>query len=174
MQTESTHDPLPHRTGRLLWVVLGVAAAVVALDQLSKWMVVAWLKPVGSVDVIGGFLRFVYVENPGAAFSIGINFTWIFSVIAVIVAIVIIRTSRNLGSIAWAIALGALLGGALGNLCDRLTRPPGFGRGYVVDFIAFPHFAVFNVADMAITCSAAFMVILALRGVSFSGASVKG
>ena len=91
-----------------------------------------------------------------------------------IVAIVIIRTSRNLGSIAWAIALGALLGGSLGNLCDRLFRAPGFGRGYVVDFIAFPHFAVFNVADMAITCSAAFMVILALRGVSFSGATAKG
>ena len=174
MLTEITHDSRPHRTGRLLWVVLGVAAAVVALDQFSKWLVVARLKPVGSIDVIGGFLRFVYVENSGAAFSIGINFTWIFTIIAVIVAIVIIRTSRNLGSIAWAIALGALLGGSLGNLCDRLFRAPGFGRGYVVDFIAFPHFAVFNVADMAITCSAAFMVILALRGVSFSGATAKG
>ena len=86
----------------------------------------------------------------------------------------VMRNRTPQGTIAWAIALGALLGGALGNLCDRLTRPPGFGRGYVVDFIAFPHFAVFNVADIAITCAAAFMVILALRGVSFSGASVKG
>ena len=174
MLTESTQDTRPDHTGRLVWVVFGVAGAVLALDQFSKWLVVAKLKPVGSIDVIGGFLRFVYVENPGAAFSIGINFTWIFSILAVIVAVVIIRTSRKLGSSAWAIALGALLGGSLGNLCDRLFRMPGFGRGYVVDFIALPHFAVFNVADMAITCSAAFMVILALRGVSFSGASVKG
>ena len=167
-------DARPNRTGRLLWVVLGVAAAVLALDQFSKWMIVTKVKPVGTVDVIGHYLRFVYVENSGAAFSIGINFTWVFTLIAVVVAVVIIRTSRKLGSIAWAIALGALLGGALGNLCDRLFRTSEFGRGYVVDFIALPHFAVFNVADMAITGSAAFMVLLALRGVSFSGATAKG
>ena len=85
-------------------------------------------------------------------------------------AIVILRTSRRLGSIWWAIALGGLLGGLLGNLIDRLTRPPSFGLGYVVDFIQVPNFAVFNIADMFITCSAVLMVILALRGIEITGA----
>jgi signal peptidase II len=99
----------------------------------------------------------------------GAGYTWIFSIVAVVVAVVILRTSRKLGSVWWAIALGGLLGGLLGNLTDRLTRPPGPGLGYVVDFIQLPNFAVFNVADMFITCSAVLMVILALRGVEISG-----
>jgi len=99
----------------------------------------------------------------------GTGYTWIFSVIAIVVAIVILRTARKLGSIGWAIALGGLLGGLLGNLIDRLTREPGFGRGYVVDFIQFPNFPVFNVADSFITCSAALMVILTLFGIDYRG-----
>ena len=110
------------------------------------------------------------MENTGAAFSFGAGYTWIFSIVAVIVAIVILRTSRRLGSIWWAVALGGLLGGLLGNLIDRITRPPSPGMGYVVDFIQLPNFAVFNIADMFITCSAALMVILALRGIELTGA----
>ncbi len=119
--------------------------------------------------LLGGLLKFTYVENTGAAFSIGVGYTWIFSIVAVLVAVFILRTSRRLGSIAWAVALGGLLGGLLGNLIDRVTRPPGPGLGYVVDFIQLPNFAVFNVADMFITCSAVFMVLLALRGIDLSG-----
>lgn len=154
---------------RLIWLVLAVALIVIVLDQFTKWLVVTELKPVGSVEVIGSFLRFVYTENTGAAFSMGNGYTWIFTIIAVVVAVVIIRSARKLASVWWAIALGGLLGGALGNLIDRLTREPGFGRGYVVDFIAFPHFAIFNVADMAVTGSAILMVILSISGVAFSG-----
>ena len=162
----------PHR--RLTWLVLSVAAGVVALDQLTKWMVVSWMTVGQSVDVIGSLVRFHYIENPGAAFSMGLSFTWIFTIIAVIVAVVIIRSSRKLGNVWWAVALGGVLGGALGNLVDRLTRAPGFGRGYVVDFIALPNFAIFNVADIAITCSAVLLAILALRGVPFSGPRLRG
>ena len=86
-----------------------------------------------------------------------------------IVAVVILRSSLRLGSVWWAVALGGLLGGPLGNLIDRLTREPGPGRGYVVDWIAFPKFAVFNVADSAIVCSAILMVALSVFGVEFSG-----
>lgn len=133
-------------------------------------MAVAWLMGQPPIELIGTWLRLVYAENTGAAFGIGTGFTWIFTAIAIVVAVVIVRTSRHLGSLAWAIALGGLLGGALGNLIDRLVRDPGPAQGYVVDFIALPNFPVFNVADMAITCSAVLMILLTLRGVEFSGA----
>jgi len=157
-----------------LWTLAGVAVGAVILDRLAKAWVVAELQPrmesgEGPIVLLGGLLKFTYVENTGAAFSIGAGYTWIFSIVAVVVAVIIVRTSRRLGSIWWAVALGGLLGGLLGNLIDRLTRPPSFGLGYVVDFIQLPNFAVFNVADMFITCSAVLMVILALRGVEVSG-----
>ena len=159
----------PSRRRTCLIVVLAMAVGVVIVDHLVK----AWVggHEVGQTfaSFLGGFVKFTYIENSGAAFSIGAGYTWIFTVVAVVVAIVILRTSRRLGSIWWAIALGGLLGGLLGNLIDRLTRPPGFGSGYVIDFIQLPHFAIFNVADMFITCSAVLMVVLALAGVELSG-----
>jgi signal peptidase II len=123
----------------------------------------------GPIVLLGGLIKLTYTENTGAAFSMGTGMTWVFTVIALIVTVVILRSSRRLGSLWWAVALGGLLGGALGNLVDRLTREPGFGRGYVVDWIAFPHFAVFNLADSAIVCSAILMVALSLFGVEFNG-----
>jgi signal peptidase II len=92
----------------------------------------------------------------------------LFTVVAVVVVVVILRTARRLHSIWWAVALGALLGGALGNLTDRLLRTPGFPSGHVVDFIAVKYFAVFNCADMAIVGSAILMVVLSLLGVDFA------
>jgi signal peptidase II len=164
----------PDKRRRCLWALGLMALGVVVLDQLVKAWVVAELKPrlesgEGPIVLLGGLLKFTYLENTGAAFSMGAGYTWIFSIVAVVVAVVILRTSRRLGSIWWAIALGGLLGGLLGNLTDRLTRPPGPGLGYVVDFIQLPNFAVFNIADMFITCSAVLMVILALRDVDISG-----
>ena len=121
------------------------------------------------MNVVGSLVRFTYTENTGAAFSLGTGYTWIFSIIAIVVAVVIIRTSRQLGSIAWSVAFGGLLGGLLGNLIDRITRPPSPGMGSVVDFIAFPNFPVFNVADMAIVGSAGLMVLLSIRGIEIKG-----
>ncbi len=154
----------------LLWVVIAVAAGIVVLDQITKAWAVAQLKGEPPIEILGMWLRLTYGENTGAAFGIGTGFTWIFTAIAVIVAVVIIRFARRLGSVWWAVALGGLLGGAVGNLIDRLTRPPGPGKGYVVDFIALPNFPVFNVADMAITCSAVLMIWLTIRGVDVTGA----
>lgn len=165
----------PARRRRCLWALGLTAVGVVLLDQLVKYWVVTTIKPrlesgEGPIVLLGGLLKLTYVENTGAAFSLGAGYTWIFSIVAVVVAVVIIRTSRRLGSLGWAIALGGLLGGLLGNLTDRLIREPSPGMGFVVDFIQLPNFAVFNIADMFITCSAAFMVLLALRGVELSGA----
>lgn len=163
------------RSIRPIFILIGVAVSVVILDQLTKAWAIAELRPrmlpggEGPVEIVGSLLRLTYTQNTGAAFSLGTGYTWIFTIVAAVVAIVIIRSARELGSIAWAIALGGLLGGLLGNLIDRLTREPGIGQGYVVDFIQLPNFPVFNVADMSITCSAVLMVVLALKGVDYRG-----
>jgi len=115
---------------------------------------------------IGPLLWLTFARNPGAAFSIGTGMTWIFGLLAVAIIVVIWRTSRRLASVWWAVALGLLLGGAVGNLIDRLFRTPGRFQGHVVDFITVPHFAVFNLADAAITCAAILMVVLVIFGVN--------
>ena len=157
------------RNGRLTAVTFGVAAFVVLLDQFTKYLAVTRLQGQPPVEVLGRWLHFTFLRNPGAAFSVGTSYTFVFTAIAVTVAVVIIRTSRNLGNMWWAVALGGLLGGAVGNLLDRLFREPGFLRGYVIDWIAFPNFPVFNIADSAIVCSSALMVLLAVRGINLDG-----
>lgn len=137
---------------------------------MSKYLVVAHLEGRPPVEILGQLLKLNAIRNPGAAFSLGEGFTIIFSLIAAGVAVVIVRFSRTLGSVAWAVALGGLLGGALGNLIDRFFRSPGFLKGHVVDFLQLPHWPVFNVADMAIVGAAGLMAILVIRGISPSGA----
>lgn len=158
---------------RLLWLVLSVAAGVVALDQLTKMWAASSVRErlesgEGPIEVVGSLLRFTYAENTGAAFSLGTGYTWVFTSIAIIVVIVVIRTASRLTNPAWAVALGGLLGGSLGNLIDRMTREPGPFQGYVVDFIQVPNFPIFNVADMAIVGSSILMVVLSVRGVEFT------
>ena len=156
--------PIP--SSRWLRVTLAaVAAAVIVIDQVSKAAVMASLTPNVAVTVIPGWLQFRLLRNPGAAFNLSTGSTWVFTVIATVVAVVIIRVARRLGSRPWAIALGLLLGGAVGNLVDRLTRDPGFGRGQVVDFIEylrfpFMSFPVFNVADSCVVSAAAILAVL--------------
>lgn len=165
------------RKRHLIWLTLGVAAAVIVIDQVTKALAIAYLKPrvlAGDepIDLLGPVLRLTYTENKGMAFGLGTGFTWIFALIAIVVAVVVLRTARRLGSAWWAVALGGLLGGSLGNLVDRLIRPPGPGQGYVVDFLLLPNWPVFNCADMAIVGSAILMVILTLRGVELTGSRV--
>ncbi|WP_326795395.1 signal peptidase II [Streptomyces sp. NBC_01808] len=163
------------RGPRRIGVLLGVAALVYALDLVTKLIVVAQLEPENrSVEVVGDLLRFQVVRNAGAAFGIGESMTVIFTLIAVIVIGVIARLARKLYSLPWAIALGLLLGGPLGNLTDRLFRSPGFFEGHVVDFIAPEHFAVFNLADSAIVCGGILIVILSFRGLDPDGTIHRG
>jgi signal peptidase II len=155
-------------------LLLALAAGVVVLDVVSKVLVVANLAPGEDVRLLGGAVYLTFWRNTGAAFSFAEGATVLFSLIAVAVAVVIVRQARRLYSTGWAIALGLVLGGAVGNLIDRIFRTPGFLRGGVVDFIsvfapdghAFP---VFNVADSAITCGGILGVLLALRGIEFDG-----
>ncbi|CAB4852131.1 unannotated protein [freshwater metagenome] len=169
--TEPTGQIVPTKSSnpRLVRITFAVAAGILVLDQVSKFLATQFLAGKPPVEVIGHWVQFTFLRNPGAAFSFGTSYTFIFTGLAVAVAAVIVRTSRRLGSVGWSIALGGLLGGAVGNLIDRLLREPGFMRGHVVDFIAFPNFPVFNVADSAIVCSSILMVLLALRGIELDG-----
>jgi len=155
--------------GRQLLVLIAVALTVLFLDQLSKQWVVANMPGRDDINLLGEWLRITYTRNPGAAFSMGGGFTVVLTAIALTVVAVILRVSSRLGSLGWAIALGGLLGGALGNLSDRLFRAPNPFRGYVVDWIQLPNWPVFNIADSAIVCSAFLMVALSLRGIALDG-----
>ena len=136
---------------------------------MSKTIVVATLSHRAPIRLLGGFLTLRELRNSGAAFSIGTSVTVVFTLIALGVIVAILRTARRLRSIPWAVTLGLLLGGAAGNLGDRLLRSPGFLRGHVVDWIQLPHWPVFNVADSCIVCGGILAVLLAARGISIDG-----
>ncbi|MFI7100415.1 signal peptidase II [Streptomyces sp. NPDC050161] len=157
------------RGKRRIFALLLVALVVYLLDLGSKLLVVAKLEHHAPVEVIGTLLQFDVIRNPGAAFSIGEALTVFLSLIAAAVIVVIARIARKLYSLPWAIALGLLLGGAFGNLTDRIFRSPGVFEGAVVDFIAPANFAVFNLADSAIVCGGVLVVILSFRGLDPDG-----
>jgi signal peptidase II len=159
----------PRSGSRRIPVLIGVAVFAYVLDLLSKLWVVHSLEHHDPVDIFGHYLRLDAIRNAGAAFGMGQGMTIVFTVIAVGVIVVIARLARRLYSVPWAIALGLLLGGALGNLTDRVFRAPGDFQGRVVDFIAPVHFAVFNLADSAITCGGVLVVLLSFRGIDPDG-----
>ncbi len=157
-------------------MLIGVALLVLALDIISKVAIVAALAPTQVVHVLGNLLRLRISRNPGAAFGLGASFGWpatvLYSAIAIGVITVILRSSRKIRSLPWAITLGLLLGGATGNLTDRIFRYPGVFRGWVVDWIQLPHWPVFNVADSAIVCGGVLAVLLSARGIRLDGLRV--
>ena len=155
---------------RRVSVLAGVAAFVLAADIITKALVVAHLREGEPVHVLGDVLMFNLLRNPGAAFSVGTGDTIVFTAIAVAVVVYIARTARKLYSIGWAITLGLLLGGALGNLTDRIFRAPGLFRGNVVDWIEVTRYwPVFNLADSAIVCGGILTVLLAMLGYHLDG-----
>jgi signal peptidase II len=153
-------------------IIAILAVLVLAADQFAKHLAIENLPPERVVPVLGDFLQLYLIRNPGAAFSLGEGVTWIFTIAlaAVAVAIVWIAVTR-LRSRAWAIVLGLLLGGVLGNLTDRLFREPGFAVGHVVDYISTPWMmpAIYNIADMFIVTMMIGVAIIVLVGVRFDG-----
>ncbi|MFE0732802.1 signal peptidase II [Streptomyces antibioticus] len=167
---DGRQDAAPRPRGRRrIAVLFAVAAFAYAIDLISKMIVVAKLEHHPPIEIVGDWLRFEAIRNAGAAFGFGEAFTIIFTVIAAAVIVVIARLARKLYSLPWAIALGLLLGGALGNLTDRIFRSPGVFEGAVVDFIAPKHFAVFNLADSAIVCGGILIVLLSFKGLDPDG-----
>jgi signal peptidase II len=160
------------RGGKFLLVLACCAIFAYLFDQLTKLWVVSTMAEGQITPVLPPLLSWHFIRNPGAAFSIGEDYTWIFSIVMALVAGAILFYARRIRSVWWSIALGFLLGGALGNLTDRLFREPSFGMGHVVDFIAFPNFAIFNIADSAIVGSVILWCILTLLGIGMDGRRV--
>ena len=153
-------------------IIAILALLVLAADQFAKHLAIQNLPYQEAVHVIGDFLIFYLTRNPGAAFSLGTGVTWIFTIILAAVAIFIIYLGfTRVRSRRWAVVLGLLLGGVLGNLTDRLVRAPGFGSGHVVDFINTPWMmpAIYNVADMFIVTMMILVAVLIVAGVRLDG-----
>jgi signal peptidase II len=164
-QTPPSTPARSFQASRLAWLTFAIAVVVTLLDQASKWWAEAELSDGRVIPVIGDLIRFVLVYNPGAAFSIGANFTWIFAVLAAVAVVFIVRLAWRVESTGWMIALGLLLGGATTHLGDRLFREPGFARGHVVDFIGYGNLFIGNVADIAIFAGAIMLAVLTVMGV---------
>jgi signal peptidase II len=163
--------PPGHHRRSLLAATAGVT---LLLDVLTKIIAVMVLEGYPPVKLLGGGLYLVVYRNSGAAFSMATGLTWLLSLIALGVVVVIIRLAPRLRSAGWAFGLGMVLGGALGNLVDRLFRAPGPLRGHVVDFLSLfapdgSVWPVFNLADSAIVCGGLVLVLLAASGRDFDG-----
>jgi signal peptidase II len=162
-------DETGSRRRRRIRTLAAIAAAVYAIDLVTKTIVVKTLEGGEPLRLIGDFVQLRVIRNSGAAFSIGTGMTVVFTLIATIVVLAILRTARQLRSLPWAITLGLLLGGALGNLTDRIFRAPSPFQGHVVDFISVGNYPVFNAGDSAIVCGGALAVFLAWRGYQIDG-----
>ncbi|MGW0158721.1 signal peptidase II [Mycobacterium sp. NPDC003323] len=160
-------QPRPRKRLRLLLTIAGV---VLVLDIVTKVLAVRLLVPGQPVSIIGDTVTWTLVRNSGAAFSMATGYTWVLTLIAIGVVIGIIWMGRRLVSPWWALGLGMILGGALGNLVDRFFRSPGPLRGHVVDFLSIGWWPVFNVADPAVVGGAILLVVLSLFGFDYDTA----
>lgn len=164
ISTDETAVPQRRRRLRLL---VTVASIVLTLDVVTKVLAVELLTPNQPVSIIGDTVTWTLVRNPGAAFSMATGYTWVLTLIATTVVIGIIWMGRRLVSPWWALGLGMILGGALGNLVDRFFRWPGPLQGHVIDFLSIGWWPVFNVADPAVVGGAILLVVLSLFGYDF-------
>ena len=170
----------PLRTAAAGTITAILAALVLAADQFTKHLALENLPYQEPVPVFGDVLQFYLTRNPGAAFSLGEGVTWIFTIVLAAAAVtIVVLTLRVVRSRLWAVVLGLLLGGILGNLTDRLLREPGFLIGHVIDFINTPWLwlgmppAIYNVADMFIVTMMITVAILVLVGLRFDGTREK-
>jgi signal peptidase II len=155
-------------------LLAAIASFVVAVDEVTKLVAVSKLSHRDRVTVVPHVLWLTFTRNAGAAFGVGTGATWLFTAVAAAVVVVIVRSARSLASSGWAVALGLLLGGALGNLSDRIFRAPGPLRGHVVDWIELPHWPIFNVADASIVVGGIVAVLLATKGIEMDGTTKPG
>lgn len=151
---------LKQRSFLTTFALLGLGVA--AIDQASKALVLNTLSEGEILPIIGDWFRFKLLFNPGAAFSFGTSYTWVFTCIQIIFILGATLAARKLKDPWQIFALALVAGGAAGNLIDRLFRAPAFFIGHVVDFISVGSFAVFNLADSAITCGVVLYILAVL------------
>lgn len=170
METTPHAPATGQRRRRVAVVLLALVAAIAyTADQLTKLWVTSTMVEGERIPVLPPLLQWYYIRNSGAAFSIGEGVTWVFTIVMTVVSVGILVYARKVRALWWGTALGLVLGGALGNLTDRLFREPSFGMGHVVDFISLPNFAIFNVADSAVVCGVILVCLLTLVGLSPDG-----
>ena len=145
--------------------LFGVAWAVWIIDLATKIWAVENLSYRSNIKVIGDFFQLTYVRNPGAAFSFASGATVFLSLFSLFVMVVILHYSVKITSRGWAVVLGLVLGGILGNMIDRIFREPGVLRGHVIDWLQLPNWPVFNIADMAIVSAAVISMVLTARNI---------
>ncbi|UQU63148.1 signal peptidase II [Couchioplanes caeruleus] len=158
-------------------VLGGTALIAVLIDQITKELSTNGLTEGEPVRILGGLVYLSLTRNSGAAFSLGSGFTWVFPLVTLAVIGWIGWMTTRLRSVPWAVALGLVLGGALGNLGDRLFRAPGMFQGHVVDMISLfgpyaEYFAIFNVADSCLSVGVVLAVLLELTGHQRDGSRV--
>ncbi|EFQ84323.1 signal peptidase II [Aeromicrobium marinum DSM 15272] len=148
--------------------VVGVLLAW-GIDQVTKVLAVERLADADPIVLVPEVLSLTFLRNPGAAFGMGASMTVVLSLVAVGVVVFVVKLSAELRDRTWAVALGLLLAGAVGNLTDRIFREPGPLRGHVVDFIDYGGFFVGNIADIYLTVAAAVIIVRSLQGVGLDG-----
>ncbi|MEB8326971.1 signal peptidase II [Dietzia kunjamensis] len=166
-------NPAPHYFRRGPVAMLVIAALIVALDQIAKVLAVANLENSRPVELVGDTVRLVLLRNPGAAFSMGTEFTVVLSIVATVVVAGLLWFSRRVHSRWWAWGLGLILGGAAGNLADRYFRAPGILQGHVVDYMSVGWWPVFNVADACLVTGVIVVAVAVFRNVDFDGSRVS-
>ena len=154
---EQTAPPQVSRWGRI--AMYGAVVAWLVADQGTKWWAETTLSLGVYQPVIGDYLGWRLVYNPGAAFGIASDFTWVLTIIAALAVIGLGWFSLRVTHPLWIVGTSALLGGAISHLGDRLFREPGFAQGHIVDFIDYSGFFVGNVADIALVGGAAVMIL---------------
>ncbi|HPU14400.1 MAG TPA: signal peptidase II [Aeromicrobium sp.] len=168
--TDSENEPsVDSAWPKPLGLFIAAASVVVLVDQASKLLALSRLVEGEYVPLIGDLLGLRLVFNPGAALGTAAGYTILLSLVAVAVAGTLIFIAGRLHDRWWALGLGLFLGGAVGNLVDRLVREPGFLRGHVVDFIDYNGFFVGNIADLALTIAAIIVVVRSWQGIKFDG-----
>ncbi|MBK1788399.1 signal peptidase II [Prauserella cavernicola] len=176
--TSDAEPPAPEPPRQRILLLVVVAVLAYAVDLVTKIVATATLEGEEPIRILGGAVYLQLVRNPYAAFGMDFGGTWILAIVAMGVVGAIIWFARRLRSPGWAVGLGLVLAGALGNLTDRIFRAPGPLHGHVVDFIsAFEpngsFFPVFNGADSAITIGAVLIVVLSLMGRDYDGSTTK-
>ena len=160
------HGQAATQTYVRLFVV--VSTLTLALDQATKVLAVEKLQGRDSIELIPPVLSLTFLRNGGAALGTGAGFTIVLTIVAAAVSLAVIRMARRLRDRWWAVGLGLLLAGAVGNLVDRIFREPSPLKGHVVDFIDYGVF-VGNVADIALTVAAVVIIWRTWRGIGIDG-----
>jgi signal peptidase II len=155
----------------MIVLIFGLASLILLTDQISKAIVVDQMVEGETIPVLPGFFELTFVRNPGASFGLAGGMTWVFSILAFAIVVAIAIVARRIHSVRWAVMIGLLLGGTVGNLSDRLFRQPGFPNGMVVDFISTPWMmpAIYNVADICIVSSMILFGWFSILGLKLDG-----